>query len=79
MCLEDATLTKIISPCPQRGSGRDKIVSGSDSRTTDGEAKTQEPRICYMYLRSEETSQRTYFSKVLKGESEFVTKIRKDT
>lgn len=27
LCLEDATLTKIISPCPQRGGGRDKLLA----------------------------------------------------
>lgn len=40
LCLEEATLRKIISPCPQRGGGRDKIVSQSDNRTPDGEART---------------------------------------
>lgn len=27
LCLEDAMRTKIISPCPQRGGGRDELLT----------------------------------------------------
>lgn len=40
LCLGDAMINKIISPCPQRSSGRDKIVSKSDSSIIDVRIKS---------------------------------------
>lgn len=67
LCLGDAMINKIISPCPQRSSGRDKIVSKSDSSIIDvyikSRGSTEEGIINCV-----EDQGRTHLTKVIKDE-----------
>lgn len=71
LCLGDAEMNKIIRPCPQRSSGRDKIASKSDS-IIDVYIKscgnTKEGTISCLRGSEKAFQKRTCLSKILKDE-----------
>lgn len=79
LCLGDAEMNKIISPCPQRSSGRDKIASKSD-RIIDVYIKscgnTKEKTISCLRGSEKAFQKRTCLSKILKDEQEFALQRR---